>query len=210
VGPGQTLTPGSCCAGTAEEFDQRLPFATVGACLEPLEASDRRVAEVLARIRDGGGEPGPVLRDLIDGAAGNPLYINELVGAPAREMRLYVAGTEADIKPGPDDHRVPPTLRVAVTRRLELLSAGVRELLKVAALLGTTFSVADVSAVLGRPGTSLLGSVREATEGGVLTELPGRLAFRHPLVRTVLDNELPASAHQALHLQIACPGHRVR
>jgi AAA ATPase domain len=28
--------------GTAEEFDQRLPFATVGACLEPLEASDRR------------------------------------------------------------------------------------------------------------------------------------------------------------------------
>jgi hypothetical protein len=70
---------------------------------------------------------------------------------------------------------------VAVTRRLELLSADVRELLQVAALLGTTFGVADVSAVLGRPGTSLLGSVREATKGRVLSELPGRLAFRHPL-----------------------------
>jgi hypothetical protein len=64
VGPGQTLTPGSCCAGTAEEFDQRLPFATVGACLEPLEASDRRVAEVLARIRDGGGEY-PVIESVL-------------------------------------------------------------------------------------------------------------------------------------------------
>jgi DNA-binding NarL/FixJ family response regulator len=290
--------------GTAEEFDQRLPFATVGSCLEPLEASDHRVAEVLAWIRDGsgehpviesilalieewcsacpmalavddlhwadpasilllhrlgrvadqlplllagvirggtsrpdvdaltrswsrhraaqivlgplpdpavtqlvaslaGGEPGPVLRDLIDATAGNPLYINELVGALAQEMQLHTEGVGVDIKPGPDRRAVPPTLRVAVIRRLEFLSAGTRELLQVAALLGTAFSVADVAAVLDRPVTSMLGSVREAIDAGVLTELPDRLAFRHPLVRTVLDDELPVSAQQALHLQVA-------
>ena len=80
---------------------------------------------------------------------------------------------------------------------------GTRELLQVAALLGTTFSVADVAAVLDQLVTSLLDSVRQATDGGILVELPDRLAFRHPLVRTVLDDELPASAHQALHLQVA-------
>lgn len=290
--------------GTAEEFDQRLPFATVGSCLEPLEAGDRRVAGVLAQIRDGsgehpviesvlalieewcsacpvavavddlnwadpasvvllhrlgrmasqlplvlagvirggtsrpdvdalarswsrhgaaqialgplpdqavtqlvtrlaGGEPGPVLRDLIDAAAGHPLYINELVGALAREMQLDTEGARVDVKPSLDRQAVPPTLRAAVIRRLEFLSAGARELLQVAALLGTVFSVADVAAVLDRPVTSMRDSVREAIDACVLTELPGRLAFRHPLVRTVLGDELPASARQALHLQAA-------
>jgi len=37
--------------GAAEEFDQRLPFATAGSCLEPLAAGDQEVAEVLALIR---------------------------------------------------------------------------------------------------------------------------------------------------------------
>jgi len=290
--------------GASEEFDQRLPFATVGSCLEPLEARDRRVAEVLALIRDGsgaypviesvlglveewctacpvalavddlqwadpasilllhrlgrivsqlpllvagtirsgtsrpdvdaltrswrshgatrivlgrlpdtavtqlvarlaGGEPGPVLRDLIDGTAGNPLYINELVSALAREMRLHTEGALVDIKPSPNRHELPPTFGLAVMRRLELLSVGTRELLQVAALLGTTFSDADAAAVLDRPATSLLGSIREAIEGGILTVLPDRLAFRHPLVRAVLDDELPTSTRQALHLQIA-------
>jgi hypothetical protein len=150
-----------------------------------------------------GGEPGPVLRDLIDAMAGNPLYISELVGALAREMQLHPEGARVDIKPSPDRQAVPPTMRVAVIRRLEFLSAGTRELLQVAALLGAAFSVADVAAVLDRPVTGLLDSVREAADAGVLTELPDRLAFRHPLVRTVLDDELPASAHQALHLQVA-------
>jgi DNA-binding CsgD family transcriptional regulator len=288
----------------AEEFDQRMPFATIRSCLQPLEAGDRRAAEILALIQGGsaehpvteaalalveewcaacpvalaiddlhwadpasllllhrlgreagqlplllaatirggtcrsdvdaltrswrthdgvrimlgplpdpavtrlvtdlaGGQPGPVLRDLVDGAAGNPLYITELLSALARETRLYTEGARVDVKPSTAGQEVPPTLRLAVIRRLEFLSAGTRELLQVAALLGTTFSVADVAAVLDQPVTSLLDSVRQATEGGILVELPDRLAFRHPLVRTVLDDELPASAHQALHLQVA-------
>ena len=42
--------------GAAEEFDQRLPFATVHSWLAPLAAGDRRVAEVLALIRGGSAE----------------------------------------------------------------------------------------------------------------------------------------------------------
>ena len=42
--------------GAAEEFDQRLPFATAGSCLEPLAAGDQEVAEVLALIRGTGAE----------------------------------------------------------------------------------------------------------------------------------------------------------
>ena len=50
--------------GAAEEFDQRLPFATVGSCLEPLAAGDPRVAEVLALIRGAGAEY-PVIESVL-------------------------------------------------------------------------------------------------------------------------------------------------
>lgn len=290
--------------GTADEFDQRLPFATVHSCLGPLEISHRQVADVLGLIRGGaaeypviesltalveewcaacpvalavddvhwadpasvlllhrlgrvagqlplllaatlrsgagrpdvdaltqswrghgavqimlgplpdaavdqlvtdlaGGVPGPVLRSLISSAAGNPLYISELVGGLAREKRLRAADDVVDVEPDPNLRRMSPTLGMAIARRLAFLSGQTRELLQVAALLGAEFSVADVAAVLDRPVTDLLGPVREATAASLLAEQADQLAFRHPLVRTALDDELPMSARQALHLQIA-------
>jgi hypothetical protein len=76
-------------------------------------------------------------------------------------------------------------------------------MLQVAALMGGAFSLADVAAVMGCPVAQMLGQVREATEAGVIVSQPDKLAFRHPLVRTVLDDEVPSSARQALHLQMA-------
>src|SRR5215469_9246389 len=191
--------------GTADEFDQRLSFATMHSCLGPLETGHREVADVLALIRGGaaeypviesltalveewcaacpvalavddlhwadpasvlllhrlgrvagqlplllvavprsraggpgtkaltqswrghgavqitlgplpdpavdqlvmdlaGGVPGPVLRGLIGSAAGNPLYISELVGGLSREMRLRPAGEMVDVEPDPSLH----------------------------------------------------------------------------------------------------------
>ena len=150
-----------------------------------------------------GGVPGPVLRGLISSAAGNPLYISELVAGLAREMRLRAVGDVVDVEPDPNLRWMSPTLGMAIARRLAFLSGQTRELLQVAALLGAEFSVADVAAVLDRPVTDLLGPVREATAAGLLTAQADRLAFRHPLVRTALDDELPMSARQALHFQIA-------
>ena len=290
--------------GAAEEFDQRLPFATVDSCLKPLAAGDPRVAGVLALIRGAGaeypviesvlalveqwcaagpvavavddlqwadpasilllhrlgrvagqlplllvaarrsgaggpdtdalirswlghgavqvalgplpeeavsrlvadlagGQPGPALRGLVSGAAGNPLYIQELVTGLAQGKRLSIVGQIVDVDASSDHLGMWPTLGAAISRRLALLSEGTRELLQVAALLGSSFSVADVAAVLGRPVTDLLGLVAEATDTGVLAALPDGLAFRHPLVRTVLADALPVSARQALHGQIA-------
>src|SRR6516164_6064289 len=50
-------------SGTADEFDQRLPFATMHSCLGPLEISHRQVADVLALIRGGAAEY-PVIESL--------------------------------------------------------------------------------------------------------------------------------------------------
>ena len=74
-------------------------------------------------------------------------------------LRLHHAAGTVDIEPDADLRGLSPTLRAAVARRLAFLSAGTRELLQVAALLGTAFSLADVAAVLDRPATDLLARV---------------------------------------------------
>jgi len=42
--------------GAADEFDQRLPFATLHSCLRPLEQLNSQAAKVLELIRDGSAE----------------------------------------------------------------------------------------------------------------------------------------------------------
>jgi len=150
-----------------------------------------------------GGDPGPALRGIVAEAAGNPLYISELITGLARGNCLRAVGDVVDVEPGGAGPALPPVLRRAITRRLDALSPGTRHLLEVAALIGSTFSIADVAAVMGCPVTQLLGQVREATGAGVIVSLPDKLAFRHPLVRTVLDDDVLPSARPALHLQIA-------
>jgi hypothetical protein len=96
---------------------------------------------------------------------------------------------------------VPESLIMVVTRRLSGLSAKAREILPVAAVLGPSFTVAELSAVLAVPALELLGVVQEAIAAGVLVAEADRLAFRHEVIRQALYESLPASARNALHLQ---------
>ena len=70
-----------------------------------------------------------------------------------------------------------------------------------AAVLGPSFTVAELSAVLAVPALQLLGVVQEAVAAGVLVAEADRLAFRHEVIRQALYESLPASARNALHLQ---------
>jgi DNA-binding CsgD family transcriptional regulator/tetratricopeptide (TPR) repeat protein len=161
---------------------------------------DLAVQQLVGRLA--GGKPGPALWDIVTGAAGNPLYISELLTGLARDGNLLTDGEVVDIETG-GGLALPSALGEAITGRLAVLSPETRRLLQVAALMGSTFSLAEVAAVMGCPATQLLGQIGEATEAGVIVSQPDKLAFRHPLVRTVLDDSTPPSARQALHLQIA-------
>jgi tetratricopeptide (TPR) repeat protein len=73
--------------------------------------------------------------------------------------------------------------------------------LRVASILGTSFSLAELSIVLDRPSSALINSLQEAIRAGVLGEAGERLAFHHELVREAVYSDLPFSVRQALHLQ---------
>jgi len=149
-----------------------------------------------------GAEAGADLREAVTAAGGNPLYAIELArtltgdsGQAPDEAEGAGPGAQAAAR------AMPESLIAVVTRRLAGLSSQARQILQLAAVLGPSFTVAELSAVLATPALELLGVIQEAAAAGVLTAESDRLAFRHEVIRQALYESLPASARNALHLQ---------
>jgi len=143
-----------------------------------------------------GGKPDGNLLRLADGAAGNPLYLTELVAALARSSSLTVTEAGAAELAGGS---APSSLSAAIADRLGFVAGPVREVLRAAALLGTDFAVPDLATVLGRSVADLIPAVDEACAVGVLAESGHGLGFRHPLIRAALYDDMPAPVRAAWH-----------
>ena len=162
--------------------------------LQLTELTQDAVADLVAALA--GGRPGDDLLRLADGAAGNPLYVTELVAALARSSSLTITDTgAAELASG----SAPSSLSAAIADRLDFVTGPVREVLRAAALLGMGFAVPDLAAVLGRGVTDLIPAVNEACAVGVLAESGDGLGFRHPLIRAALYDEMPAPVRAAWH-----------
>jgi DNA-binding CsgD family transcriptional regulator/tetratricopeptide (TPR) repeat protein len=143
-----------------------------------------------------GGKPDGSLLRLADGAAGNPLYVTELVAALARSSGLII--TEAGAAELASAS-APSSLSAAIADRLGFVAGPVREVLRAAALLGVDFAVRDLAIVLGRSVADLIPAVGEACAAGVLAESGNGLGFRHPLIRAALYDDMPTPVRAAWH-----------
>ena len=152
------------------------------------------VTELVAALA--GGEPDDKLLRLADGAAGNPLYVAEMVAALVRSSSLTITESGAvELASG----SAPSSLSAAIADRLGFVSGPVREVVQAAALLGVEFAVPDLAAVLGRGVAELIPALDEARAVGVLAESGNGLAFRHPLIRAALYEEMPEPVRAAWH-----------
>ena len=152
------------------------------------------VADLVATLA--GGKPDDDLLRLAGGAAGNPLYVAELVAALVRGSGLTVTETgAAELADG----SAPGSLSAAIADRLGFVAGPVRDVLRAAALLGVDFAVPDLAIVLRRSVPDLIPAVDEARAAGVLAESGQRLGFRHPLIRAALYDEMPAALRAAWH-----------
>jgi DNA-binding CsgD family transcriptional regulator len=160
--------------------------------------SDEAVTDLVAALA--GGSPDDNLRRLADGAAGNPLYVTELVAALARSSSLTITNMGA-AKLTSDE--APSSLSAAIADRLGFVSGQVRDVLRAAALLGVDFAVPDLAILLGRGVADLVPAVNEARAAGVLAESASSMAFRHPLIRAALYGEIPTPVRAAWHRDAA-------
>jgi DNA-binding CsgD family transcriptional regulator len=156
--------------------------------------SQPAVAELVGTLT--GGRPDTELLKLAAGAAGNPLYLTEMLAAMARSGGIAITSSgTAQLARG----TVPDSLPGAIADRLGFVSASTREVLRAAALLGVEFAITDLTAVLDRTVAALVPALDEARATGVLTDSVSGLAFRHPLIREALYAEMPASVRAAWH-----------
>jgi DNA-binding CsgD family transcriptional regulator/tetratricopeptide (TPR) repeat protein len=160
--------------------------------------SGAAVGDLVAALA--GGRPDDKLLRLAEGAAGNPLYITELVAALARSSSVTVTGAGAAEL---TSAAAPSSLSAAIADRLGFVPGPVHEVLRAAALLGVDFAVPDLAIVLGRGVASLLPAVDEAWAAGILTESGNGLGFRHPLIRAALYEEIPVPVRAAWHRDAA-------
>ena len=156
--------------------------------------TEAAVADLVGALA--GGKPGRKLLRLADGAAGNPLYITELVAALARSSRVTITGTGAAELTG---DTAPSSLSAAIADRLGFVSGPVREVLRAAALLGVDFAVPDLAIVADRSVVDLVPALDEARTAGVLAESGNGMGFRHPLIRAALYEEIPVPVRAAWH-----------
>ncbi|WBB80466.1 BTAD domain-containing putative transcriptional regulator [Micromonospora sp. WMMD882] len=169
--------------------------------LLPLDALPAEVVERL--VTDLVGAPlGPNLAEVVVVSAGNPRYAHELTAALLRRGEIRVVDGVADIS-DPARIEAPRTLLATIRATMDPLSADAQEVLRTAALLGVRFSVEDVRAVTGRSPVDLVASLEEALAARVVVDVDTDLAFRHPLLRQVLYDSIPAAARAALHRHTA-------
>jgi ATP/maltotriose-dependent transcriptional regulator MalT len=171
----------------------------------------KAITNLVRTISD--GKPGKNLLQLAGGAAGNPLYLTELMDALVRSHRLTVVdGGVVEVTGGP----VPDSLVGAIAHRLDFLPKEVRHVLQGAALLGVEFLVSDLAIVMGCRIAELVPAIDEACTAGVLKDGKERLSFRHPLIRTALYDDIADAVRPAWHRDAAralaeagAPIHRV-
>ena len=161
--------------------------------LELTGLAEVAVADLVTALA--GGRPDGGLLRLADGAAGNPLYVTELVAALVRGSRLTITEAGAATLVG----SAPDSLSAAIADRLCFAAGSVREVLRAAALLGVDFAVPDLAVVLGRSVPDLIPAVDEARAAGVLTESGRGLGFRHPLIWAALYDEMPRPVRASWH-----------
>jgi DNA-binding CsgD family transcriptional regulator len=145
------------------------------------------------------GTAAPSLRRAVfDRTDGVPFFVNELGAALAAGGRLEAGPSGLELSAG-EDVPLPDSVRDAVLLRAAGLSGDAREAVTTAAVAGQTFDPELVTAVaeLGEWPDELL------RRGLVTEDEPGRMAFRHALVRDAFYGEIPWTRRVALHRAVA-------
>ena len=154
------------------------------------------VAEILARVLEATPDEG--LRALVAGAGGNPLLLTELLAGLKDE-----GGIEADAGSAwlASTH-LPQRFLAVIQRWVTALGPRARQVLAVGAVLGRSFSLDDVAALLGETPARLLPDVDAALRADLLVVTRETLTFDRELVWRALAESVPRPARQALHRQI--------
>jgi predicted ATPase len=135
--------------------------------------------------------PGPLLRRILRLAAGNPLFIRELLHAYEKAGALSETGPDAiDARFELDEHSVG--LDDVLRSHLRQLDEPARDVLAAMAVWGTDIEPGDLAAMVPDPAGRVEGLLDLAVSSGLARREPaGTGGFTHDLFRELTYAELP-------------------
>ena len=141
--------------------------------------------------------PGRGLLAEISGAAGNPLFVTELLAALAQEDAIEIADGRAEVA---RTARCRRSLRLTIVRRLSFLPDDTLQALRTASILGSSFTLTDLATVTGRSALELSVALARGRQGaGAIEDDGAHLRFRHDLIRDAIYEDLPLTVRRGLH-----------
>jgi tRNA A-37 threonylcarbamoyl transferase component Bud32/tetratricopeptide (TPR) repeat protein len=204
------------------ELDVKRPFAQT---LESLIRQRLATRITLRRMTESGvqdmlagmsGSPPPsgLSQAVFKETEGNPFFVEEVYQHLAEEGRLFDAtgAWRTDLRMGAID--VPEGVRLVIGRRLDRLGEQARKVLTAAAIIGRTFPIDVLQAVVDISEDEVLEAVEEAERAQLVAPEPSQrtaqYGFVHELIRATLVSGLSMPRRQRVHLKIADALERLR
>lgn len=159
--------------------------------------SEAAVAE-LVRLRFG-APPDAGMRAALARTGGNPFYLRTVLD------HLDASGplTVSDGLVHAEEPAMTSSLREVVLGSVASVAGVSREVLRLAAVLGASFSLSDLARMQAADPLSTWSRLEPALRAGLIEDYGDQLAFRHDLVREAVYAGIPASLRAELHRQAA-------
>jgi class 3 adenylate cyclase/tetratricopeptide (TPR) repeat protein len=138
-------------------------------------------------------------------ARGNPLFIEEMArslvesGALRGQRGAYVPAAPIE------EAVLPETVQAVLASRIDRLSAGDKDVLRAAAVIGRDVPTELLRAVVDLPGPELTASLERLATAELLApaELPSATTFRHPLTQEVAYRTQLLDRRRRTHARVA-------
>lgn len=141
------------------------------------------------------------IEQIVDRSDGNPLYIEELTSMFLEQSPQSISGSTVGLH-----LQVPMTLQMSLLARVDRIERG-RELAQIAAVIGVSFTLAQMENLTKRQEGSVSLGLSELVSSNVLrcTEQGGlvRYEFRHSLLQDAIYSSLLNKRREQIHSEIA-------
>ena len=133
-------------------------------------------------------------------SGGNPLFVEEL----ARHLAESYPGRPADALVAAAGREVPHGVRAVIDRRVARLGEDAGEAVRLAAVAGEDFALADLTAACGQRDALVAAHLDVAVGAGLIDEgaRAGRYRFAHALIRHAVIAGMTATRRAVLHRQM--------
>ena len=162
-----------------------------------------QVTQMLSQLLDESVLPAELVRLFHQTADGNPLFIEELVTSLVESRALVRSDSGWSLQVSAETLRVPEKVQNLFAARVDRLDDELKELLRVASVIGRVFS----PAVLGRvyQSASVEGLLRDLQALDLVYRLPegSAYSFKHALCQDAVYGQIRDAQKKRYHYQVA-------